>query len=673
MRHLKLITLTLALCLFSLTLTPVVSVSPAALVYDRSDAHPLDPLSETEMETALNVLKASPDLPSSVVYPYLALREPPKDVALKYRPGEWSHREAVAEVFDPPSNRLWEAVIDLKQATLVSLSERPGVQPAAYFTEFDQVEEVVRADPQWQAAMQRRGITDLDDVYLDIWTGGDLPIPGAPEGGRIMRMLSFYRGKLPNPYNRPIEGVIVAVDANAMRVVEVTDTVVAPISMDTGDPDGSTNREPLKPLRVVQPDGPSFTVRGHEIRWQNWRFRYALLPREGLTLYTVSYGDGGRQRSILYRASLSEIFVPYGLPDGNWAWRTAFDVGEWGMGRNTLELEPGRDVPAHATFFDAVLADDTGFPYTIANAVALYEREGGLLWKRVDPSDYTPDTRLARDLVLYSNTTIGNYTYGLSWIFRQNGSIEVEVELSGTLLLRGVMTDAAGDEFGTLVSEYVSAPNHQHFFNFRLDLDVEDVSNSVVEVNARPVPVGPRNSFGNGWEVTETLLRTELDGQRDLNPASLRRWKVINPAIENPLGHAVGYALVPGENSVPYAAVEFPPRAAAGFVDHHVWVTAYDPTQMYAAGPYPNQGRAGEGLPEWVADNASLVGKDVVVWYTLGVSHNPEPEEYPVMTAHRAGFRLTPDGFFTRNPALDVSAPEAPNRKASSTGTRRPR
>jgi primary-amine oxidase len=75
---------------------------------------------------------------------------------------------------------------------------------------------------------------------------------------------------------------------------------------------------------------------------------------------------------------------------------------------------------------------------------------------------------------------------------------------------------------------------------------------------------------------------------------------------------------------------------------------------MSAAGAYPNQSRGGEGLPRWAADNEPLVNQDVVVWYTLGVTHVPRPEEWPVMPVSHVGFKMIPAGFFARNPALDV-------------------
>ena len=58
----------------------------------------------------------------------------------------------------------------------------------------------------------------------------------------------------------------------------------------------------------------------------------------------------------------------------------------------------------------------------------------------------------------------------------------------------------------------------------------------------------------------------------------------------------------------------------------------------------------------WTADNEPIADRDVVLWYTMGTTHIPHPEEWPIMPATRIGFKLVPNGFFDRNPALDVPA-----------------
>ena len=111
---------------------------------------------------------------------------------------------------------------------------------------------------------------------------------------------------------------------------------------------------------------------------------------------------------------------------------------------------------------------------------------------------------------------------------------------------------------------------------------------------------------------------------------------------------------MPGANSVPYVLEDSLARKRAGFMNHHVWVTRYKPGELYAGGDYPNQSEGGDGLPRYAAGNESIENTDVVLWYTLNVTHIPRPEEWPVMPTTRVGFKLLPAGFFEANPALDV-------------------
>ena len=262
-------------------------------------------------------------------------------------------------------------------------------------------------------------------------------------------------------------------------------------------------------------------------------------------------------------------------------------------------------------------------------------------------------------MVLTQIVTIGNYDYALDWIFKEDGSIEVEAKLTGILLLEGTEATSVEEleeteQFGTLVGENVFAPNHQHFFNFRLDFDVDGVANSVMEGNVKGLPVSETNPFGNAFYEEETLLTTEKAAMRDMDFQQHREWTVINATEENSLGGEIGYSLEPEGNAVPYGTLESDVRQRAGFVNHHLWVTQYDDSELYGAGDYPNQGEAGQGLPEYVEDDASLVGEDVVLWYTMGVTHVPRPEDYPIMPVETASFKLLPTGFSTSNPTLEI-------------------
>jgi primary-amine oxidase len=103
-------------------------------------------------------------------------------------------------------------------------------------------------------------------------------------------------------------------------------------------------RKTLKPLTVVQPNGPSFQTTGNLINWEKWRFRVGFNYREGLVIHDVTY-DG---RRVFHRLSLSEMFVPYGDPRDPYPRKAAFDIGNNGGGVNANNLGLGMYYPLYA-------------------------------------------------------------------------------------------------------------------------------------------------------------------------------------------------------------------------------------------------------------------------------------------------------------------------------------
>jgi primary-amine oxidase len=645
---------------FSIAVLSVLSLFSAS-TFAAEAAHPLDPLDEGEIAGAVKVLRAASNFPKNALFATIQLNEPPKNEVLSFKAGAPFRREAFAIVLDRERNRTYEAIVDLRADKIVSWKEIARVQPLVLVGEYATLQQIVKADARWQAAMRKRGITDFDKVAVDGWAVGEVDPRFT---GRLLRGLSYFKGDSANYYGRPIEGVVAIVNMNTQKVVDLTDTGVVPFTQQGQDLDEQSigqQREKPKPLVITQPEGASYQTKGQEVRWQKWSFRYTMHPREGLVLHMVSYDDDGKIRPIIYRLALSEMVVPYGDPDVNWRWRAAFDVGEYSVGRLASPLEPNLDAPENAQLIDATFADDSGKPYTLKKAVGIYERDGGILWKHFESSSEKNETRRARELVIFFVATIGNYDYAINYIFKQDGSLEVDLALTGIMLAKGVKEKRADENHspasetsGHLVAENILAPHHQHFFNFRIDFDVDGTLNSVTEMNTSALPAGASNPYLNGFAMRESLFKTESEAQRRMDMQAARVWTVRNAAAKNSLGHHTSYILIPGTNSLPYIAAEALTRRRAQFINNHFWATRYRREEIYAAGVYPNQSTGGDGLPQFIADNESLENQDVVVWYTLGVTHIPRPEEWVVMPVTHAGFKLIPGGFFSRNPALDV-------------------
>jgi primary-amine oxidase len=254
--------------------------------------------------------------------------------------------------------------------------------------------------------------------------------------------------------------------------------------------------------------------------------------------------------------------------------------------------------------------------------------------------------------------TVENYEYGFFWYFYQDGNIQFEIKLTGILSLSATR-DAERPAHGALLNRSLFAPNHQHFFNVRLDMTVDGVANTVQQIDVVADALDENNSFANAFHAVAIPLQTEKEACANLNLETGRTWKIVNPAVKNIVGEPVGYRFFGGDNAVPFGAPTAWWRKRAGFVEHHVWVTPFNEEERYAAGDYPNQSDGTDGLLQWIERDRPIENTDLVFWYTFGHTHIPRLEDYPVMPTAYIGFLLKPSGFFDLNPANDVP-PSAP-------------
>jgi len=639
------------------------SLAPALAL---ADGHPLDPLTVGEYWTIFDALKASGKVDASGRYSAVSLREPPKAEVLAWQPGQSFRREALAVVRQ--AGKTFEAVVDVAGKRVTSWRDIPGVKASLTLAEYDETREVAQENPEWQAAMRKRGIQDFETLECFASPAGFFGTP-EEQGHRLARITCDERRGDSTAWGRPVEGVVVVYDLEARKVLRVIDTGAVPLA-----PAGSGDYDPRaigpvrdvpSPIRVDQPGGPGFRLEGSEVSWQNWRFHVRVEPRNGLVFSLVRVMDGGKPRSVLYQASLSEIFVPYMDPSEAWLHATYIDAGDYGSAEGLLKpLEVGADCPAGAVYLDALNADDRARPTRRPRSACLFEREAGdVAWRHTDgPDDVLSRTR--RDLVVRSVAVLGNYDYVLDWVFLQDGSLKVVVGATGIVAVKGVQAATAadtpggkGDPYGRFVGPHTVAVNHDHFFSYRLDFDVDGTANSFVrdEVVKKRMPDGSlRKSV---WTVEPRVARNERDGMIDAAGHAEGVVRVVNPAVHGPLGYPVSYELRPGHGASMLLDADDWPRRRAGFADHQLWVTPERDDERYAAGEYVTMSQGGDGLPRWTAANRPIENTDIVVWYTFGMHHAPRAEDWPIMPAVWHELEIRPYDFFARNPALDLPRP----------------
>ena len=624
---------------------------------DFPSVHPLEPLSPAELSRSVEILRDSDLISEAVRFSCALPVEPSKDVLDGYTNGTQFERELRLVGFDVAHKKSFDAHISLTRESVLNFDViRDGAAPVNMMDLLRAIQ-IVKEDPGWQKAIQKRGIKDLSLVQIDPWPAGGFLPEEIPDGTRMLKAISFVR-EFPgdNGYARPIQGLIAYVDLENETVMRLDDHGVVPIPPESANYDANSVgelRKDLKPIEITQPEGPSFTTDGHAIQWQKWNLRISMHPIHGLVLHDVGYNDQGRIRKILHRASLSDMVVPYGDESPMHSWKHVFDASEYCIGNFANALKLGCDCLGEIHYFDSHFLGWDGIPVTIENAICMHEEDYGILWKHTDLHTGNVEVRRSRRLVISTIHTVGNYEYGFFWYLYLDGTIQMEVKLTGIV---GVSAVAPGENSDTasLIAPQLASPNHQHLFSFRLDFEVDGRDNSVFEINAVPDPVSSKNPAGTVFRSIPTPLPSECDAMRNTHSESSRHWKITNPNVLNRLGQPVAYKLLPQGTPTLLARDGSVHSTRAGFARHNFWATAHNSRELSAASEFTNLNSREGGLPEYVKQNRSLENTDIVAWHTFGLTHVARPEDWPVMPVEYCGFSLVPVGFFDRNPALDL-------------------
>ncbi len=624
--------------------------------------HPLSMMTAKEIESALEVLRADGRISSDSTFHGCCIHEPPKKELAGWKEGD--HLDRRLELVVRHENEVYEALVSVTRNEVDEWRLVPGVIPRVGFVELFRVMEACRNDDGFREALRKRGIDDPSNVQIDPWPTGDYGF-SFEEGRRVQRCIAFYR---PNPndngYAFPIDGLMAHVDVDTLEVLHIEDFGTWPLPTELGNYDVESVvrdygpiRQDLKPVEITQPEGVSFSIAGNEITWQKWRFRVVVDDTEGLVIHQISYEQDGKSRPIIDRASLAEMVVPYGDTRPTQTFKHALDSGEYGLGMTANSLRLGCDCLGEIRYLDAFQLLDDGSVMTTSNAICIHEEDFGIGWKHTDTLTGNIEVRRSRRLVVSTISTVGNYEYGFFWYFNLDGSIKLEIKLTGILTTRAHID---GDDlaFARQVAPNVAGPIHQHIFCVRLDMAVDGRVNKVVEVNTEALPQGKDNPYGTAFAAHESVLSNEESGMRETNSASSRYWRVESSEERNRLGRPTAYRLLPASTATMFASADSPHAKRAMFAKHNLWVTPTVQSERYAAGAYPTQKNAGEGLPKFTENNRSIEDTDLTLWHSFGLTHDVRVEDYPVMPTEYAGFMLVPDGFFDRNPAIDVAPSE---------------
>ncbi|KAJ5333896.1 hypothetical protein MYU51_017273 [Penicillium brevicompactum] len=638
--------------------------------------HPLDPATSGEIRQATDVVKSAYK-GVSLHFKAGGLEEPPKasmvdflDAEHNGRPLPFIPRQVFLMWYIEYTPRLFEGIVDLSTNTLVHHVEMPrDFHGPVDRAEMNEAAQVVMKDPRVQAEIKRLKIDD-STVVLDPW---DYGVDGEDTQTRHTQVFMYMRNPKNNSpdsnhYSFPLDFMVI-VDLCKMEVEKI---IRLPLGSDKSAttvgsqvPHRRTNpvepeyyhrlqkspaRTTMKPYHVIQPEGASFTVKGYVVEWEKWRFRVGFNWREGMTLHDVSF-DG---KSVFYRLSLSEMFVPYGDPRNPIYRKGAFDLGNVGAGVTANNLQLGCDCLGLIKYLDGCVVAKDGSPSPRPNAICIHEVDNGIQWKHTNHRTEKAVVVRKRQLVLQSIITVANYEYIFMWYFDQSGELTFETRATGILSTQPIDKDAKVP-WGARVADGVMAPYHQHLFNLRIDPAVGGHKNSFASTNTVPIPWDEElSSLGTGFVTQQQIVDRAGTVEDDISKG--RVFKILNENIENPVSLTpIGYKLVPHRSQMLLARPGSWHWRRSEFCESPIWVTKYQDRQLFPAGDYTNQSLGGTGIKSWLSGSRDKVrNEDIVIWHTYGFTHNPRVEDFPIMPAEMAQIRLSPYNFCLFNPTNDV-------------------
>ena len=582
--------------------------------------------SRADIKLAATLIKSDSRCPKSFVFMSASPKDQPK------QPSSTSlaptHPQLLIVIRDLATRNVHEVTVEPAIQRIVEWQRLDDRQPPLNAADIDTADRVVRSHPGWIASLERRKI-DPKNVVLDVWPSS---IPYSGFRFRSVRVLSYIKGTdRESSYRRPIDGLVVTVNLDARRVFEFYDKEVAPLpgdmlpttySTQTRTPTpgsgilGETKAPSKAPIKVDTKNG--------EVAWREWRFIPVVHMREGLVLHGVRRTQGKTTLNVAHRLSMAEMAVVYGDSSQYWSWRTPLLMAEMGLGARAVDQLKERLVPSNARTIGVASITPDGKDVFSSGAIALFEHLDG-------------------SLVVRSSFHVGHMTIQQSYYLHIDGELEMDVSVGGTPLARS--SDEVLDvAYGAYVAKNMVVPISQVYCNFRMDLDIDGVQNVVSEVDLMSGLAGD-DTYGNLVMADDYPLYREKEAVRDADPAVQRTWKVSS------LGQQMSYRIILDDASKPILSASHPMRTKAGFLDHHVWVTRHDDSELYSVGRYASQSMGETTLASYVSDNESIRMKDIVVWCTQGTTIVPSASDWPHARMRSMHVRLIPDTPY--NPTIE--------------------
>ncbi|XP_029189389.2 amiloride-sensitive amine oxidase [copper-containing]-like [Acropora millepora] len=414
---------------------------------------------------------------------------------------------------------------------------------------------------------------------------------------------------------------------------------------------------PLRPPRVVEPDGKRYTVSGRHVEYMKWSFDFRSRSSTGLQVFDIRF-DGQR---IVYELSLQEAAAFY----SGWSpmqMQTDYLDTAWGMGSSKFELVRGTDCPDTATFFDTIHFVDAIDPVKYRNSICLFELDLGLPLRRHFDNNFQGGYNFyggmpGSALVLRSISTAYNYDYIYDYLFYPNGVVEARVSTTG--YVQATLWTPNEASYGNPIHPWVAGTIHDHLLHYKVDLDISGRKHSYETIDIKIENI-TNPWFPQARRVQKVLRRnvkkTEQDAIYKQNFEHPKYLNFFNKGIVNKMGVSRGYRIHIRDMMKQMYPKDWGIVNGAAWTENQMTVTKWKENEETSSSIYNQNGMHDPvvDFARFTKDNEGIEDEDLVAWVTVGLMHVPHSEDIPntATAANSASFYLRPYNYFDEDPSM---------------------
>ncbi|XP_007442733.3 membrane primary amine oxidase-like [Python bivittatus] len=402
-----------------------------------------------------------------------------------------------------------------------------------------------------------------------------------------------------------------------------------------------------------EPRGPRYRIQNNHVTFMGWSLAFGIDINRGPRLFDVRF----RGERIIYELSLQDASVLYGSNSPTMMSARSMDMS-FGFGSRMYTLTQGVDCPYLATYLDVYTFLDTSFPTRRKKAICIFEQNAELPLRRHYESIQSPFYGGLEDssLVIRFISVLSNYNYIWNFAFHQNGAVGVHVLASGYIQTSFYFGDAT--DFGNRVQEWVLGTIHTHNIQFKVDMDIHGVKNTLVgndmAFETMQAPWSPEHKI-HRMKMVRKVLDTENKAAFRLRDNMPRYIYFAANNSDNKWGHEKGYRIQIVSFAGDHLSESDPLEPGFSWGRYKLAVTKRKEKEPCSNSVYSQ-------IDPWdppvafadFINNETIVNEDLVAWINTGFLHIPHAEDIPntVTVGNLVGFFLRPYNYFDDDPSM---------------------